>query len=152
MGWLYRCAAELPYREPRSMPPNTVRTSSQHSTPAHLIWLFFFTVPLAAEVVLNGGRARASGPRPSGALVWYTVVCRMVMDRDRPCKIVLLTLVVLSMGVTEVQSSRTTNAKQARTAYHKNGTTEYLPLHQARPIYHVPCEVRNNHSIGRTHT
>ena len=59
----------LLYRDPRSMPPNTVRTSSQHSTPAHLVWLFFFTVPLASEVVLNGGRAGASGPRPSGALV-----------------------------------------------------------------------------------
>ena len=49
----------LLYRDPRSMPPNTVRTSSQHSTPAHLVWLFFFTVPLASEVVLNGGRAGA---------------------------------------------------------------------------------------------
>ena len=38
----------LLYRDPRSMPPNTVRTSSQHSTPAHLVWLFFFTVPLAS--------------------------------------------------------------------------------------------------------
>ena len=34
-----------------------------------LVWLFLFTVPLASEVVLNGGRAGASGPRPSGALV-----------------------------------------------------------------------------------
>ena len=32
----------LLYRDPRSMPPNTVRTSSQHSTPAHLVCLFFF--------------------------------------------------------------------------------------------------------------
>ena len=68
------CTAVLLYclldRDPRSMPPNTVRTSSQHSTPAHLVWLFFFTVPLASEVVLNGGRAGASGPRPSGALVY----------------------------------------------------------------------------------
>ena len=66
----------LLYRDPRSMPPNTVRTSSQHSTPAYLVWLFFFTVPLASEVVLNGGRAGASGPRPSGALVFHIFVVR----------------------------------------------------------------------------
>ena len=30
---------------------------------------FFSLVPLASEVVLNGGRTGASGPRPSGALV-----------------------------------------------------------------------------------
>ena len=75
----------LLYRDPRSMPPNTVRTSSQLSTPAHLVCLFFFTVPLASEVVLNGGRAGASGPRPSGALVCgnHFVVMRGLRSNDR---------------------------------------------------------------------
>ena len=74
VGWLYRCPAVLLYRDPCSMPPNTVRTLSQHSTPAHLVWHFFFAVPLASKVVLNGGRAGASGPRPSGALVEVCVI------------------------------------------------------------------------------
>ena len=51
VGWLYRCAAVLLYRDPRSMPPNTVRTSSQHSTPAHLVWLFFFKQKTAYEIM-----------------------------------------------------------------------------------------------------
>ena len=41
----------LLYRDPRSMPPNTVRTSSQHSTPAHLVWLFFFKQKTAYEIM-----------------------------------------------------------------------------------------------------
>ena len=38
---------------------------------------------------------------PFMRIIWCTV-CRMVMNRDRPCKTILLTLVVSSMGVTEV--------------------------------------------------
>ena len=71
----------------------------------------------------------------------YGIVCRTVMDQDRPCKVVLLTLLVVSMGVTEGESSRTINVEQARTAYHTNCTTEHQLLHQARPKHHVPCEI-----------
>ena len=68
------CCTEIPLR---------CRTSSQHSTPAHLVCLFFFTVPLASEVVLYGGRAGASGPRPSGVLVNpYNSCSSVVMSKS----------------------------------------------------------------------
>ena len=54
----------LLYRDPPSMP---YFISALHT--CALGMAFFFTVPLASEVVFNGGRAGASGPRPSGALV-----------------------------------------------------------------------------------
>ena len=55
----------LLYRDPRSMPPNTVRTSSQHSTPAHLVWLFFSLCPWRLKSSLTeDGRGPEAPARP----------------------------------------------------------------------------------------
>ena len=55
----------LLYRDPRSMPPNTVRTSSQHSTPAHLVWLFFSLCPWRLKSSLTeDGRGPLAPARP----------------------------------------------------------------------------------------
>ena len=55
----------------------------------------------------------------------YIVSVRtMVMDRNRPCKCVLLTLVT-PRGVTDLYPSRGMNKEHARTAQHKTCGTEY---------------------------
>ena len=55
----------LLYRDPRSMPPNRVRTSSQRSTPAHLVWLFFSLCPWRLKSSLTeDGRGALAPARP----------------------------------------------------------------------------------------
>ena len=49
--------------------------------------------------------------------VYILSVCRMDMDLNRPCKVVLLTLVA-SRGVTDLFPSRGMDVEHARTAYH----------------------------------
>ena len=80
VGWLYRCAAVVLLAVQRS-PFDAAKYSTYFISALHTCALgmaFFFTVPLASEVVLNGGRAGASGPRPSGALVRSTIHTRVV--------------------------------------------------------------------------